>query len=182
VIPSRTTYFGVYNVAKKQFTKMNHGIESSPVYLASAASAASATAVLTNPIWLVKTRMQLQDKSTVNGYKNSVDCVRRVWKEEGIKGMYKGMGATMLGVGESTLQWLLYENLQKWTREYRKTQASRKGHIPTPHVPGVKTTQGKFTLIHTISTHSLKLSRRVTRLFPYCRHRKAHGCMYRLSA
>ena len=58
-------------------------------------------ATITSPIWLVKTRMQLQTKLQDNAneynYKNSFDCAKRVYQEEGFRGFYKGLGASYLG-------------------------------------------------------------------------------------
>ena len=34
-------------------------------------------------------------------------------REEGIRGFYKGLSASYLGVTETTIQWVLYERLKK---------------------------------------------------------------------
>ena len=34
-------------------------------------------------------------------------------REEGIRGFYKGLSASFLGVTEATIQWVLYERLKK---------------------------------------------------------------------
>lgn len=46
-------------------------------------------------------------------YKNSIDCLVKVVKNEGIKGLYKGFSASLLGLTESTLQFVIYEKLKK---------------------------------------------------------------------
>lgn len=87
------------------------------VHLGAAACAGFVTGTATNPIWLVKTRLQL-DKETSGAagksrqYKNSFDCIRQVVGEEGIRGLYRGLSASYLGVAESTLQWVLYERMK----------------------------------------------------------------------
>lgn len=55
------------------------------------------TATATNPIWVVKTRLQLQGRS-LQRYANSLDCTLHILREEGIKGLYKGMSASYLGM------------------------------------------------------------------------------------
>ena len=72
------------------------------------------TSTATNPIWVVKTRLQL-DKSVTGArrYKNSLDCLIQIWRHEGIKGFGRGLSASYLGVSESTLQWVLYERLKR---------------------------------------------------------------------
>ncbi|KIP11096.1 hypothetical protein PHLGIDRAFT_28040 [Phlebiopsis gigantea 11061_1 CR5-6] len=57
-------------------------------------------ATMVYPIDLVKTRMQNQ-RSTVVGqllYKNSFDCVRKVFHNEGFVGFYRGLGPQLIGV------------------------------------------------------------------------------------
>lgn len=65
------------------------------VHLISAATAGLVTSTATNPIWVVKTRLQLQGKNRI--YKNSLDCVMHILREEGARGLYKGMSASYLG-------------------------------------------------------------------------------------
>ena len=56
-------------------------------------------ATITSPIWLVKTRMQLQSEVQDHSlrYKNSLDCVRKVYRAEGVKGFYRGLTASYVG-------------------------------------------------------------------------------------
>ncbi|KAJ3191206.1 hypothetical protein HDU67_005968, partial [Dinochytrium kinnereticum] len=46
-------------------------------------------------------------------YRNSLDCIISVMREEGIRGMYKGLSASILGLSETTLQFVLYEQMKK---------------------------------------------------------------------
>jgi solute carrier family 25 aspartate/glutamate transporter 12/13 len=63
--------------------------------------AGSTGATLVYPIDLVKTRMQNQRSSVVGEplmYKNSMDCVSKVFRREGLRGFYSGLGPQLLGV------------------------------------------------------------------------------------
>lgn len=63
--------------------------------------AGSVGATLVYPIDLVKTRMQNQRSSVVGEplmYKNSLDCVRKVFQREGFVGFYRGLGPQLIGV------------------------------------------------------------------------------------
>lgn len=60
---------------------------------------------------MIKTRLQLQGKQRI--YTSSFDCTLNILKKEGLKGLYKGMSASYLGVAEGTMQWVIYENLKK---------------------------------------------------------------------
>ncbi|KAF9916303.1 hypothetical protein BX616_004088 [Lobosporangium transversale] len=119
VIPARAINFAAYGNGKKFYTDLNNGKETTFVHLSSAISAGIITATATNPIWLVKTRMQLQVEG-VRQYKNSVDCIYQILKNEGIRGMYRGLSASYLGVAEGTIQWMIYEQLKKTLAERRK--------------------------------------------------------------
>lgn len=39
--------------------------------------------------------------------------IRKILREEGIRGFYKGLSASYLGVTEGTIQWVLYERLKR---------------------------------------------------------------------
>ena len=41
--------------------------------------------------------------------------VKKILREEGVRGFYKGLSASYLGVTEGTIQWVLYERLKKLT-------------------------------------------------------------------
>lgn len=120
VVPARSINFYVVGNGKRLIANFgNDGEESAWVVLCAAALAGIVTSTVTNPIWLIKTRLQL-DKKTVDEagataarkYKNSWDCIKQVVRNEGISGLYKGMSASYLGVTESTLQWVLYEQMK----------------------------------------------------------------------
>jgi solute carrier family 25 protein 33/36 len=117
VVPARSIYFSVYQTSKHKY--LDYMKESSFVHMLSAATAGTSTAIVTNPIWLIKTRMQLQQQNSL--YKNSFDCLKQVIKNEGIKGLYRGFSASLLGLTESTLQFVMYE--------YFKQQITRKREI-----------------------------------------------------
>jgi solute carrier family 25 protein 33/36 len=124
VVPARCISFYVYGNGKRLMAEhWNNGQEAAWVHLAAGAAAGIATSTMTNPIWMVKTRLQL-DKNTAlqqagegaavthRQYRNSADCIRQIVRDEGIRGLYKGMSASYLGVVESTMQWMLYEQFK----------------------------------------------------------------------
>ncbi|KNE66186.1 hypothetical protein AMAG_10431 [Allomyces macrogynus ATCC 38327] len=118
VIPARAIYFATYNEAKRALTKLNGG-ESSAVYMGSAISAGVATTISTSPIWLVKTRMQLQSNQQNPRYRSSWDCLTKVVREEGFFSLYRGLSASLIGISEGTIQWLIYEELKKLQAQRR---------------------------------------------------------------
>ncbi|CAF1150018.1 unnamed protein product [Rotaria sordida] len=72
------------------------------------------TVSLVNPIWVIKTRMCLQySYSTTNiHYKNMFDCIKKMYKFEGIKGFYKGLVPGIFGTIHGTVQFVSYEHMK----------------------------------------------------------------------
>ena len=92
------------------------------MHLCAAACAGVATGTATNPIWVVKTRLQLaaDDRNSVKPRQRSLfggswDMIKKIMREEGVRGFYKGLSASYLGVTEGTIQWVLYERLKRLT-------------------------------------------------------------------
>ncbi|OBZ73714.1 hypothetical protein A0H81_06436 [Grifola frondosa] len=122
VIPARSINFFTYGNGKHVIANhFNHGQENSWVHLTAAACAGIATGTATNPIWVVKTRLQL-DAHRVERisegqrfFGGSWDMIKKIMHEEGVRGFYKGLSASYLGVTEGTIQWVLYERLKRLT-------------------------------------------------------------------
>jgi solute carrier family 25, member 33/36 len=135
VVPARSINFYVYGTGKRAYSTWTGADPSSPlVQLASAVTAGIVTGTATNPIWLIKTRLQLdkndaERKGDVNArrYRNSWDCIRKTMRAEGPAGFFKGLSASYLGVSESTLQWLMYEEIKRQlaVREVKVVESGR---------------------------------------------------------
>jgi solute carrier family 25, member 33/36 len=138
VVPARSINFYTYGNGKRLIaTHLNHGQEAAWVHLSAGMLAGIVTSTATNPIWMVKTRLQL-DKNvaeqsggiTKRQYRNSWDCLKQIIRDEGIRGLYKGMSASYLGVAESTMQWMLYEQMKRYLRA-REEKIVRSGREKT---------------------------------------------------
>lgn len=119
VVPATAIKFHVYGSSKKIGAALLGRQEDSVLVHAQAAVAAGiATATATNPIWVVKTRLQLDASNPKRAgvidrrYKNSIDCARQIVRQEGIRGLYKGLSASYLGTAETMLHLVLYEQLK----------------------------------------------------------------------
>ncbi|TFK24544.1 mitochondrial carrier protein RIM2 [Coprinopsis marcescibilis] len=116
VIPARSINFYTYGNGKRIIADtFNNGKENSFVHLGAAVAAGLATGSATNPIWVVKTRLQLVQGSSQGGARGSWTCIKQIMREEGVRGFYKGLSASFLGVTETAIQWVLYERLKKLT-------------------------------------------------------------------
>jgi solute carrier family 25, member 33/36 len=53
-------------------------------------------------------------------YRNAFHCAYHVATTEGVRGLYRGFSASVLGLAESTLQFVTYEYLKKTTLEKKR--------------------------------------------------------------
>lgn len=128
-IPARAIYFGVYHEAKKHYVRA-YGHDSPLMHLGAAVSAGLCTQTLVSPLWVIKTRMQLQTPEDTR-YRNAFDCARQMLRHEGWRSLFRGLSASLVGISESSLQFVLYEKL-------KKTLATRQGGPATRELDAVE--------------------------------------------
>ncbi|XP_014753070.1 folate transporter 1, chloroplastic isoform X2 [Brachypodium distachyon] len=80
--------------------------------------------LFTNPIWLVKTRMQLQTPGHTSPYSGFSDALRTILTEEGWRALYRGIGPGLLLVTHGAIQFTAYEELRKGM-VFAKTKQAR---------------------------------------------------------
>lgn len=103
-IPSRAIYFYSYNKSKSVFNYKDSPL----VHIVSALSAGSSQILLTTPIWVVRTKQQLDQ---TRGY-SLFRCARDIYRHNGFQGFWRGMTASLLGLSETVIFFLIYENLK----------------------------------------------------------------------
>lgn len=77
------------------------GRETTYTHFISGAFAGAVQSIVCAPMELAKTQMQVQSigkraKKTENMYKSSVDCIKKIYRNHGLKGCYKGMTLTLM--------------------------------------------------------------------------------------
>lgn len=72
----------------------------------------------TNPVWVLKTRMLSSDKGSEGAYEGMWHGARQILKTEGVKGFYRGAGASLLGNSHGAVQFAVYEPLKNLWRKY----------------------------------------------------------------
>jgi len=114
IIPARSAYFYTYEQSKRFLGSMGVTEGGVPNALVSGLAAGIAGNTLTNPIWVVKTRLQLLADSTAGQkvYTGYRDTIRSIFKEEGIAGFYKGISASYWGCLEGATQFMIYEQIK----------------------------------------------------------------------
>ncbi|XP_052145914.1 folate transporter 1, chloroplastic isoform X2 [Oryza glaberrima] len=107
-------YFFFYNRAKQRYLQGKDDQLRPVHHLVSAAEAGALVCLFTNPIWLVKTRLQLQTPSHhTSRYSGFSDALRTILKEEGWLALYRGIGPGLLLVTHGAIQFTAYEELRK---------------------------------------------------------------------
>ena len=106
-LPAWTIYFYVYKKVQNQ----GEGHDNIP----SAVVAGACSTLATNPIWVIKTRMMTQSRHTSWQYTSMFDAAKNMYKREGIRSFYSGLGAAMLGLPHVAIHFPFYEFLKsKW--------------------------------------------------------------------
>ncbi|XP_044758596.1 solute carrier family 25 member 36-A isoform X2 [Coccinella septempunctata] len=118
VAPSRAIYFATYSQSKQLWNKVLPP-DSPVVHVCSASCAGFMASTLTNPIWFVKTRLQLD----LNKHSNitAFECVRRIYAKSGILGFYKGITASYMGISETVIHFVIYEAIKAELIKHRTT-------------------------------------------------------------
>lgn len=62
-------------------------------------------------------------------FTGSVQCIAQIWRVEGIRGFYRGLSASLLGVAEGTIQWTLYEKFKAMRRRTSGSQVIEEGWL-----------------------------------------------------
>ncbi|CAO1638979.1 unnamed protein product [Sympodiomycopsis kandeliae] len=83
-------------------------------HLLAASESGALTALLTNPIWVVKTRMFTSKTADLNSpYKTLASSLSHIYRHEGIRGLYRGAGLALFGVSNGAIQFMAYEQLKR---------------------------------------------------------------------
>jgi len=72
------------------------------------------TAVLTNPIWVIKVRLFTTHPSDPGAYRGFFHGMNSIAKTEGLRGLWKGTSLALFGVSNGALQFMAYEEMKKW--------------------------------------------------------------------
>ncbi|CAI9606071.1 unnamed protein product [Staurois parvus] len=114
-------YFFIYGAIKAYKKEGRAEDLTATEHLLSAAGAGALTLCFTNPIWVTKTRLVLQYDAGADPskrqYRGMFQALAKIYRQEGIPGLYKGFVPGLFGTSHGALQFMAYEELKL---EYNK--------------------------------------------------------------
>lgn len=138
IIPSRATYFWAYETTKKFLTPKFGDTIGTHIVAGLAAGATGNT--ITNPIWMVKTRMQLLANTATGqvAYRGYRHAIQTIYKEEGVRGFYKGLTASYWGCSEGCIQFVIYEKLKRRLESLHAAHREQQGMPRDASLPPIQ--------------------------------------------
>ncbi|KKK22042.1 mitochondrial folate carrier protein [Aspergillus rambellii] len=107
----------------------DHHLTSSDYFIASG-SAGILTSILTNPIWVLKTRMLSTGSNTPGAYTSFTTGAAQILRSEGIPGFYRGLLPSLFGVSHGALQFMAYEKLKLQFQLFRRHHSAAAAVTP----------------------------------------------------
>jgi solute carrier family 25 (mitochondrial folate transporter), member 32 len=113
-LPTWAVYLTVYENTRETYYDMCGSWWIARCY--SSLTAGACSTLLTNPIWVIKTRLMSQSSTgTTDGmrapfhYTSTLDAARKMYRAEGLRAFYSGLTPAMLGLTHVAVQFPLYE-------------------------------------------------------------------------
>ncbi|XVF84763.1 hypothetical protein PTKIN_Ptkin17bG0065200 [Pterospermum kingtungense] len=124
LLPNWAVYFTLYEQLKGLLTSHddNGGQLTVGANMVAAAGAGAATAITTNPLWVVKTRLQTQGtRIGVVPYTGVFSALQRIVHEEGFRGLYSGVLPSLAGISHVAIQFPAYEKIKSYMAKKENT-------------------------------------------------------------
>lgn len=118
-LPTWAVWFTVYGKSKSFFSQYQSNQNIVNFY--SSIIAGGSSTMVTNPIWVIKTRLMSQvSRKAINNdarppwyYQSTFDAARKMYKNEGILSFYSGLTPALLGLTHVAVQFPVYEFLKR---------------------------------------------------------------------
>lgn len=104
--------WGLYFMLYAEFKKIIQTPQATINYFASSTLAGLSTSLLTNPIWVLKTRILGTLRGETNSYRSFADGVKTIYRKEGLSTFWKGSIPSMVLVFQASLQFTLYDHMK----------------------------------------------------------------------
>lgn len=81
-------------------------------YFVSSGLAGLVTSCITNPLWVIRTRVTATARDKAGAYPNMRAAALHIYQGEGLGGFYKGLAVGLLGASHGAIQFACYETLR----------------------------------------------------------------------
>jgi len=142
---ANTASWALYFVLYEELKRRLGAAEDSLRQGAAGAAAGACAVVLTNPVWVLKTRMQL-DAARARRYASMRQALSLVLRAEGVRGLYAGVLPAMMLTSNGAVQIATYERLKRWNRDARGSQGRFYEHFVMGGVAKVVATTVTYPL------------------------------------
>jgi len=134
-------YFLFYNMLKKRAAggDITQTLSSQEILICSA-QASAVTAVMTNPIWVVKVRMFTSPPNSPHAYGGLFHGFQSIVKTEGVQGLFRGTSLALFGVSNGAIQFMAYEKMKQWGFDMKRQQYLKEGREWNPQVDKLSNT------------------------------------------
>lgn len=107
-------YFPIYSGVKELTQDTSLGRHPAFQHCLAAISAAVVADFISNPFWVIRTRMMTDIyHGDAVGKLHTFSAIKHVYKHEGYAGLYKGLSASLLGLSHVAIQFPIYEEMKK---------------------------------------------------------------------
>ena len=121
-----SNYHGDHGHAGYTREPRHNALQTRDYFLASGL-AGCITALCTNPIWVIKTRMLSSGGNTPGAYTGMIQGWSEIVRgKEGVSGLYRGLIPSLFGVSHGAVQFALYELLKQTNRSRKKEEGDEK--------------------------------------------------------
>lgn len=158
------------NMAPSTAGPESHAKPSKLDYFCAALVAGIGTQLITNPIFVVKTRIMATERDVPNAYPSTAAAFERIWRQEGPKAFFNGMGISMVGTVQGAIQFAVYDPMNDWFREHSRNDWFRelqRNILGASNKDGRKGKDDTTPWMVTIITSSLGKAVPVTLTYPY---------------
>ncbi|CAM9512795.1 unnamed protein product [Ascophyllum nodosum] len=133
-VVSVPVFWGIYFYAYERLKEASRRITGEDHHVLPAIAAGALTDIVTNPLWVVRTRMQTQILHMTNGTgggapRGMLETFRQLYFEEGLAVFYRGLTASFLGLTHVAIQFPIYERLKKAARKRRGGDRESAGEL-----------------------------------------------------
>ncbi|KAM0840510.1 hypothetical protein ACQ4PT_023360 [Festuca glaucescens] len=130
LFPTWAVTFSVYNYVRGLLRSQDvrNSELSVEANVLAASCAGIATAIATNPLWVVKTRLQTQGmRPGAVPYTGILSALHRIAAEEGLRGLYSGLLPSLAGVTHVAIQFPVYEKVKLYVAKKDNTTVDKLG-------------------------------------------------------